>query len=141
MVIFLNHEEQEKMKRYIGVDLHTNSITVCYFERDDNMSFESYKLTAEGLACFKQSLKLTDELAVEATGNTDYFVNEIESLVSRVVVVNPRQFGVIRKSVSKTDKNDARSIAYFLSKDMLPSCRRKSSLENMMQVSHRRGIS
>ena len=48
------------------------------------------------------------------------------SCVGRVVVVNPGQFQVIRKSVSKTDKNDARALAFFLSKDMLPETRLKS---------------
>lgn len=39
---------------------------------------------------------------------------------------NPSQFDVIRKSVSKTDKNDAQALAFYLSKDMLPICRRKT---------------
>ena len=114
----------KRMSRYIGVDLHTNSLTACYLEGSE-MSFKSYKLSMAGLRCFKQGLRASDELAVEATGNTDYFVDVLGSAVSRVVVVNTRQFAVIRKSVSKTDKNDAKALAYFLSKDMLPSCRRK----------------
>ena len=113
------------MTRYIGVDLHTNSITVCYLEEGEEERFKTYQLTA-GLRCFKQSLRAEDELAVEATGNTDFFVEAIRESVSRVVVVNPRQFKVIRTSVKKTDKNDARALAYFLSKDMLPEARSKS---------------
>jgi transposase len=42
-----------------------------------------------------------------------------------VVVVNPNQFEVIRKSVKKTDRHDARTLALFLSKDMLPESRLK----------------
>lgn len=38
--------------------------------------------------------------------------------VSRVAIVAPWEFEVIRRSVKKTDKNDARSIAFFLSKDI-----------------------
>ena len=116
------------MKRYIGIDLHTNSFTACYYEGEERMRFKTYQLAAGAIRCFKQSLQPQDELAVEATGNTDFFVDQIESLVSRVVVVNPRQFDVIRKSVSKTDKKDAKLIAYFLSKDMLPCARRKGQL-------------
>jgi transposase len=41
-------------------------------------------------------------------------------------VVDPHQFKVIRKSVKKTDKHDARTLAFFLSKDMLPEARMKS---------------
>ena len=114
------------MTRYIGVDLHTNSFTVCYLESGKEEKFKTYKLTKAALHCFKQSLRAEDELAVEATGNTDFFVNVIELCVSKVIIVNPRQFTVIRKSVSKTDKNDARTLAFYLSKDMLPKSRRKS---------------
>ena len=117
------------MKRYIGVDLHTNSITVCYLQQEDKMYFATYTLTTEGLSDFKSSLRSNDELSVEATGNTDFFVDQVEPSVHRVVVVNPGKFAVIRQSVSKTEKNDARALAYFLSKDMLPTCRRKSPLE------------
>lgn len=117
------------MKRYIGVDLHTNSFTVCYLENgEEEGRFKTYKLTKAALSCFRQSLCFSDELAVEATGNTDFFIEAIGSSVDRIVVVNPRQFRVIRKSVSKTDKKDARTLAFYLSKDMLPSSRRKSKL-------------
>lgn len=117
------------MKRYIGIDLHTNSFTVCYYGgEEETMRFKTYQLAAGAIRCFKQSLQPEDEMAVEATGNMDYFVDQIESFVSRVVVVNPRQFDVIRKSVSKTDKKDSKVLAYFLSKDMLPCARRKERL-------------
>jgi len=46
------------------------------------------------------------------------------------VVVNPRQFKMIRTSVKKTDRNDARALAFFLSKDMLPETRLKSTQES-----------
>ena len=35
----------------------------------------------------------------------------------------------MRKSVSKTDRNDARALAFFLSKDMLPEIRLKTVSE------------
>jgi hypothetical protein len=43
--------------------------------------------------------------------------------VKRVVVVNPSQFQVIRKSEKTTDKNDACTLAAHLSKGMLPEVR------------------
>lgn len=39
---------------------------------------------------------------------------------------SPGQFEVVRRSVNKTDKHDARAIAFFLSKGMLPEARHKS---------------
>ena len=54
-----------------------------------------------------------------------FFRDQVSAYVSRVVVIAPWQFEVIRRSVKKTDKNDSRAIAFFLSKDMLPEARLK----------------
>lgn len=114
------------MSRYVGVDLHTNSLTACYLEEGAEIRFKTYQLTPAALRCFRQSLQSSDQVAVEATGNTEFFVEAVSNSTSRIVIVNPRQFKVIRNSVKKTDRNDARALAYFLSKDMLPEARRKS---------------
>jgi transposase len=111
---------------FIGVDLHTNTFTTCRRELDGSEKFETYKLCPADLDKFCHTLSADDEIAVEATGNSTYFRNEVISCVSRVVVVNSSQFHVIRRSVKKTDKNDARALALFLSKDMLPETRVKS---------------
>lgn len=117
--------------RSIGVDLHTNSFTVCYLnEAADSEQLATYKLSE--VAAFVASLQAEDQVAVEATGNTRYFVGQIQAHVTQVVVVNPSQFEVIRKSVKKTDKNDARSLAFFLSKGMLPTARLKDERSAQM---------
>lgn len=109
--------------RFIGVDLHSNSLTVCYLNQQGAEQLETYSLSA--LAEFKQNLKRKDQVAVEATGNTRWFVEQIKTSVARVVIVNPNQFEVIRQSVKKTDRHDARALAQFLSKDLLPEARLK----------------
>ena len=114
---------------FIGVDLHTNSFTVCRLEGDGSEHFETFTLGQVDLDRFCDSVDADDELAVEATGNSAWFCGEVRPCVGRVVVVNPRQFQVIRKSVKKTDRNDARALAFFLSKDMLPETRLKSAAE------------
>jgi len=114
---------------FIGVDLHTNSFTICRLQDDGSEGFETFALSASALQAFCLSLDASDEIAVESTGNTAWFCDEIRTCVGRVVVVNPRQFQVIRKSVNKTDRNDARALAFFLSKDMLPETRLKSTAE------------
>ena len=43
--------------------------------------------------------------------------------MSKIVVVAQREFKVIQKSVSKTDKKDARMLAFYLSKETLPEAR------------------
>jgi transposase len=117
--------------RYIGVDLHTNSLTVCYWqEAADSEQLATYKLSE--LEAFRASLQAEDQVAVEATGNTRYFVGQVQAHVAQVVVVNPSQFEVIRKSVKKTDKHDARTLAFFLSKGMLPTARLKDERSAQM---------
>jgi transposase len=90
---------------------------------------------------FCLSLDADDEIAVEATGNSAWFHKEVAPCVGRIVVVNPKQFQVIRKSVKKTDKNDARALAFFLSKDMLPETRLKSPAEGeLASLVHTRDV-
>ncbi len=115
---------------FIGVDLHTNSFTICRLEVDGSEHFETFQLSQVDLDRFCHSVDADDELAVEATGNSAWFYGELRPCVGRIVIVNPRQFQVIRKSVKKTDRNDARALAFFLSKDMLPETRLKSTAES-----------
>lgn len=111
------------MGRHIGIDLHRNRFTVCIRTQGNRDYLSTWPL--EGLEKFSKKLRDTDEIAVEVTGNTRLFCDAVESHVSRVVVVNPYQFKVISSSVSKTDTNDARTLAFFLSKDLLPEVRMK----------------
>lgn len=126
---------------YIGVDLHSNSFTVCRLGADGGESFETFQLAAADTDRFCRSLDADDEIAVEATGNSAWFRDQVLSCVGRVVVVNPKQFQVIRKSVNKTDRNDARALAVFLSKDMLPETRAKSVAESeLASLTHTRDL-
>jgi len=58
-------------------------------------------------------------LAVETTGNSEYFYNQIRTYVDKAIVLNTLKLKPIMKSYKKTDKNDCRIIAFFLSKEML----------------------
>lgn len=60
------------------------------------------------------------ELAVEATVNARYFKNKMEAEGFGVLVVNTSKFKVIIMSTKKTAANDAATLAFYLSKDMLP---------------------
>jgi transposase len=92
--------------------------------------FQTYRLNE--LDRFKTALQPSDEIAVEATGNTRFFVDQVSPLVQRVVVVDPGRFEMIKKSVKKTDKNDARALAQFLSKGLLPEARTKTRPQAQM---------
>ena len=109
---------------YLGVDLHTNSFTVCRRTVQGKETVMTFSLSR--VDKFVKTLRNRDQLAVEATGNTAWFVEQVNGRLKRVVVVDPNKFKVILQSVKKTDKNDAKTLAYFLSKDMLPEARMKS---------------
>lgn len=121
------------MKRYIGVDLHTNSFTCCFLQDSGEERIRTWPLQDGGLDIFIKELKAEDHVAIEATGNAAHFCKMVAPHVTKVVVIAPWQFEVIRRSVKKTDKHDARAIALFLSKDMLPEARIKS--DEHMQLS------
>jgi len=112
--------------RYIGVDLHTTQVTVCYLKTLDDYQFKQYRL--DEIEAFLDSLQAEDELAVEACGNSRWLVGLVEQRVTRVVVVNPSGFEVVKRSVKKTDRRDALNLARFLAVDMLPAVRVKSEL-------------
>lgn len=112
------------MSRFIGVDLHKNNFFVCFLEKDTgNVEYKKYLIN--DFISFRKDLDKNDILAVEITTNTKYFVSEIKDNVKEVKVIDTNQFKVISQSVKKTDKNDALTIAEFLSKDMIPEVRMK----------------
>ncbi len=112
------------MKRYIGVDLHRNSFTVCYLDSETGeKEISTYRL--DMIEKFIRELNCEDEVALEATTNARYFKKKVEKFVKRVIVINPYKFKVISESVKKTDKNDAEMIAFYLSKGMIPEVRMK----------------
>ena len=117
--------------RHIGIDLHTNSFTVCYLEEGKAERIQTIDLQ-RGLEGFIENLQKTDELAIEATGNSTWFRDQMLPHVSRVAIIAPWQFEVIRRSVKKTDKHDARAIAFFLSKDMVPEARMKEKAHTQL---------
>jgi len=91
-----------------------------------SQGLNSFKVSESGIRAFKATLSKSDEVAVESTGNTGYFVREIKDLVRTVRVINPTQFKIISQSVKKTDEKDAEIIAKYLSKGLVPEVRMKS---------------
>ena len=121
-----------EMSRFMGVDLHKNSFTVCYMDAGGKYILQTFKVTLKGIMSFKKTLKGTDEVAVESTGNTGYFVREIIGLVKNIKVVNPLQFKVISSSIKNTDSHAAITIARYLSKGLIPESRMKSKEESQL---------
>ena len=120
------------MKRYLGVDLHRTQFTVCTRLGNGRTYLRQWPMRE--LKLFAAQLRQDDELAVEATSNTRLFHDAVVDKVARVVVVNPSQFKVISQSIKKTDRNDAETLALYLSKDMLPEVRMKE--RNQREMGH-----
>lgn len=110
-------------KRYIGIDLHRNGFTCCIRLENGRSYLSRWRL--EDLPRFVKKLRPGDELAVEVTGNTRLMVDAVAPHVARVAAVDTNQFRLISRSVKKTDSNDARLLALYLSKGLLPEVRMK----------------
>jgi transposase len=124
-----DREGGEPMNRYLGVDLHRNCFTVCTLKEDGQSELRKWSI--HSLSEFAQTVQATDAVAVEATGNTRYFCRSLKERGCRLVVVNPQQFQVISHSVKKTDAHDAKTLAQFLAKDMLPEVRLKEPCQQI----------
>jgi hypothetical protein len=123
-------------KRYMGVDLHRRGFT-CWVRLESGRQFlKEWRL--EQLPHFVKKLRATDEVAVEVTSNTRLFHDAVAPHVARVVVVDPNQFRVISQSVKKTDPNDARNLALYLAKGLLPEVRMKEKEQAQVPASRRR---
>jgi len=109
------------MKRYLGVDLHKHTFSVCYLIAGEKEQYKKFKISQ--LEKFKLTLQADDEIAVEATGNSLHFCRVMLQQINHVVMVDPGQFKVISFSHKKTDKQDCYLLALYLSKGMLPKCR------------------
>jgi transposase len=115
------------MKLSVGVDLHKTQFTVCLLSEDRKVIKHGRFLTnKKGYEDFLKNLEEFEAedydvaLAVESTGNTRYFKNQVTKKGFDVTVVNTAKFKVVTESVKKTDKHDAYTLAEFLEKDMLP---------------------
>src|SRR4030095_3360698 len=72
------------------------------------------------LIAFAKALKRSDEVVVEATGNTAIIVRLLKPYVRRVIVANPRQGRAIAHAKVKTDKIDAAVLAKLHASGFLP---------------------
>jgi transposase len=109
------------MRRCIGLDVHREFAQVAIWE--DGLIWQAGRIqtTPEALRDFADSLCATDEVALEATGNTHAIARLLERHVGRVVVSNPQKTRAIAEAKVKTDKVDAAVLAGLLAADYLPS--------------------
>src|SRR5262245_7557981 len=107
--------------KYVGIDLHKQSITVCVVDQDRAVlqtrrfaCADTARIDAffAGLGPF--------EAVVEATASYEWLWQRLEPLARRLVLAHPGKLRVIAESTKKSDKLDARVLAEFLALDMIP---------------------
>ena len=116
---------------FVGVDLHKKTISLCVVNREIQI------LERKRLACYdpelivdffkalrKQHRKVL--VVLEATASYEWFVKLVEPFAQRVLLAHPKKLRVIAESTRKSDQLDARILAEFLARDMIPEAFRPS---------------
>lgn len=110
--------------RYVGVDLHKQSITLCVMELAGRKRMiverKRFRCDQEELMAEYFAELGKYQLVVEATASYEWFVQLVEPTADRVVLAHPSHLRVIAKSRKKTDKLDAQTLAEFLALDQIP---------------------
>jgi transposase len=106
--------------RSIGMDVHRSFAQIAVVE--DGLCRDEGRIGVrpEDLRAWATWLEPDDEIAFEATTNSDAIATMLRPLVRRVVVSNPRKTRAIAEAKVKTDKVDARILAQLLAADFLP---------------------
>ena len=132
--------------RYVGVDLHKHSISVCVMElvgrKRKIIERRRFRCDQEEeMAEYFASLG-EYQVVVEATASYEWFVKLVEPTSDRVVLAHPGHLRVIAQSKRKTDKLDAQTLAEFLALDQIPEAWRPTPRvrEHRTLVRHRQYI-
>jgi transposase len=110
---------------YAGIDLHKKTIRVCVC--DQQLKIVKEKTLACGqpdsIAAFFAELRPFTAV-VEATASYDWLWQLLEPLAHRLVLAHPGKLRVIAESTRKSDRLDARVLADFLARGMIPEAYR-----------------
>jgi transposase len=126
--------------RYVGIDLHKESITICVVDQDRNV------LQSRRFACAHPDRILAFfrtlgpfVAVIEATASYEWLWQLLEPLAARLVLAHPGKLRIIAESTRKSDKLDARILAEFLALDMIPQAYRPTprQREHRALVRHR----
>ena len=109
------------MGRCIGMDVHREFAQLAVVEHGLVRDEGRIGVMPEELRAWIDTLGPDDEVALEATGNSDAIAVLIAPRVKRLVVSNPAKTRAIAEAKVKTDKVDARILAQLLAADFLPS--------------------
>jgi transposase len=108
------------MRRVIGIDIHRTFGEVVIWERGVLRHAGRVDMTGTALEGLGKTLEATDEVVIEATGNSMAAARVLSPFVARVVIANPLQVKAIAHAHVKTDKVDAGTLANLYTAGYLP---------------------
>ncbi|WP_201752210.1 IS110 family RNA-guided transposase [Microvirga arsenatis] len=103
------------------MDLHRTFAEVVIWEEGRLRHHGRIDMTRTALEGFAKSLKPTDEVVIEATGNCMAVLRVLSPFVAQVIIANPLQVKAIAHAHVKTDKIDAGVLASLQAAGFLPS--------------------
>lgn len=106
--------------RVIGLDVSRTVGEIAYLEDGQLSEGGRVVLRHDTLQRFAQGLRASDEVVLEATGNTTAIVTALKPHVAKVVIANPLQVRLIAEARVKTDKIDAAILAQLYASGFLP---------------------
>ena len=106
--------------RVIGLDVSRTVAEIAYLEDGRIRAGGRVELQRAALKHFATCLRRTDEVVLEATGNTQAIVAALKPYVGKVIVANPLQVRLIAEAKVKTDKIDAAVLAQLYASGFLP---------------------
>lgn len=129
--------------RYIGVDLHKQSITVCVVDQAGRV-IERRKFATKPTELIHQwfAQQGSFQAVVEATASYEWFVQLVEPLTERIVLAHPQKLRIIAESTRKSDRLDATFLAQMLARDQVPTAYRPTPRQRAHRtlVRHRAGL-
>lgn len=108
------------MRRVIGIDVHRTFSEVVFWEDGRLRRAGRFDMTRTALEGFGKTLLASDEVVIEATGNSMAVSRVLAPFVARVIIANPLQVKAIAQAHVKTDKIDAGTLAGLQAAGYLP---------------------
>jgi transposase len=104
-----------------ALDAHKSYSQVCVMDRSTD-TFDDFRVesTPESIRGLSEAFIGVERVALEASSHWSWIVDELEGMGLEVVLSHPSKTKAIGSAKIKTDKIDARMLAYLLSADLLP---------------------
>lgn len=100
------------MDRFVGIDLHKNSFSVCILNSEGAIESEStHGIAPASLDAFRCGLRKSDTVCFEVSTSAWEMHDLLCGRVGRIIVANPMKTKLLSGGDPKTDKLDARRLA------------------------------